>query len=173
MDADDDIANLGFDLNIDTRIDRAALGDAGVSDTLSGPDYGEAAPGDLGASLDERFDLPSLDLGPKSSSSRSSGSIDLDLPALESLTQTGTQDSDLDLSAISLDLEPATVSANEHEASAGGAGRWQEMATKLDLASAYEEIGDKEGARELLQEVITGGDSGQQQKARAMLSKIG
>jgi pilus assembly protein FimV len=77
----------------------------------------------------------------------------------------------MDLSPVSLDLEPATVSADE--ASAGGAGRWQEMATKLDLASAYEEIGDKEGARELLQEVIKGGDSGQQQKARAMLSKIG
>jgi pilus assembly protein FimV len=47
------------------------------------------------------------------------------------------------------------------------------MATKLYLASAYEDIGDKECARELLQEVIKGGDSGQQQKARAMLSKIG
>lgn len=51
--------------------------------------------------------------------------------------------------------------------------RWQEMATKLDLASAYEEIGDKEGARELLQEVLEGGDAAQQQKARAMLAKIG
>jgi pilus assembly protein FimV len=38
---------------------------------------------------------------------------------------------------------------------------------------AYDEIGDKEGARELLQEVITGGDAGQQQKARVLLSKIG
>ena len=45
-------------------------------------------------------------------------------------------------------------------------------ATKLDLAAAYEEIGDKEGARELLQEVVKGGDSDQQQKARTMLSKI-
>ena len=52
------------------------------------------------------------------------------------------------------------------------AARWQEMATKLDLASAYEEIGDKEGARELLQEVLKGGDNDQQQKARTMLSKI-
>jgi pilus assembly protein FimV len=50
--------------------------------------------------------------------------------------------------------------------------KWQEMATKLDLASAYEEIGDKEGAKELLNEVIKDGDSGQQQKARLMLSKI-
>jgi pilus assembly protein FimV len=169
---EDDIPSLDFDLNIDTRIDRAAHGEGGVSDTLSGADYGEGAPGDLGASLDERFDLPSLDLDAKPPS-RSGGALDLDLPALESLTQTGAHDGGMDLSPISLDLEPATVVADEQEGAAGGAGRWQEMATKLDLASAYEEIGDKEGARELLQEVIKGGDSGQQQKARAMLSKIG
>ena len=47
------------------------------------------------------------------------------------------------------------------------------MSTKLDLASAYEEIGDKEGARELLREVLSGGDVSQQQAARTMLSKIG
>jgi pilus assembly protein FimV len=65
------------------------------------------------------------------------------------------------------------VQADPDTVSAGGSARWQEMSTKLDLASAYEEIGDKEGARELLQEVISGGDGTQQQKARAMLSKIG
>jgi pilus assembly protein FimV len=153
----DEIAGLDFDLNIDTRIDRAAAQADARIDDLSG-----GTPADLSASLGDRFELPSLDL---------------DIPALESLTQGGSPQGGnaaaLDLSPISLDLEPATVGADEGEAGAGGAGRWQEMATKLDLASAYEEIGDKEGARELLQEVIKGGDSGQQQKARAMLSKIG
>ncbi|MEN9313869.1 MAG: FimV type pilus assembly protein [Pseudomonadota bacterium] len=170
--AEDDIPSLDFDLNLDTRIDRVA--DDGVTDTVSGPDFSAGSPADLGPSLDERFDLPSLDLDPRPGS-KQAGALDLDLPALESLTQTGASQPDdgLDLSPISLDLEPATVAADEGEALAGGAGRWQEMATKLDLASAYEEIGDKEGARELLQEVIKGGDSGQQQKARAMLSKIG
>jgi pilus assembly protein FimV len=33
-----------------------------------------------------------------------------------------------------------------------------EMDTKLDLAVAYQEIGDKEGARELLDEVLRGGN---------------
>jgi pilus assembly protein FimV len=46
------------------------------------------------------------------------------------------------------------------------------MATKLDLASAYQEIGDREGARELLEEVIKGGDSEQSEKARALLQKL-
>lgn len=65
----------------------------------------------------------------------------------------------VDLDSISLDLgEPA-----------GG----DEMGTKLELAKAYEEMGDKEGARELLQEVIKEGDAGQQDKARGMLARLG
>lgn len=47
-----------------------------------------------------------------------------------------------------------------------------EMATKLDLAVAYQEIGDKEGARELLDEVIKGGSSEQVDKARKMLDQL-
>ncbi|MEY4861943.1 MAG: hypothetical protein RLZ51_38 [Pseudomonadota bacterium] len=58
------------------------------------------------------------------------------------------------------------------EATGPDSPRWQEMATKLDLASAYDEIGDKEGARELLQEVIAGGDAQQQAKAKDMLAKL-
>ena len=72
----------------------------------------------------------------------------------------------LDLSSIGLDLEPAPAAAS------GDGMKWQEMATKLDLASAYEEIGDKEGARELLEEVVRGGDTEQQKQARSMLAKI-
>lgn len=47
-----------------------------------------------------------------------------------------------------------------------------EMATKLDLAVAYQEIGDKEGARELLDEVLKGGSSEQVEKAREMLAQL-
>jgi FimV-like protein len=43
-----------------------------------------------------------------------------------------------------------------------------EMETKLDLAIAYQEIGDKEGARELLDEVIKGGNVEQSSRASAM-----
>jgi len=48
-----------------------------------------------------------------------------------------------------------------------------EMATKLDLAVAYQEIGDKEGARELLDEVIKGGIPEYSEKARGLLAKLG
>jgi pilus assembly protein FimV len=49
----------------------------------------------------------------------------------------------------------------------------EEVATKLDLANAYEEMGDFEGARELLQEVLNEGDATQREKAQAILTKIG
>lgn len=49
----------------------------------------------------------------------------------------------------------------------------EEVATKLDLANAYEEMGDFEGARELLQEVLNEGDAAQREKAQAILAKIG
>ncbi len=49
----------------------------------------------------------------------------------------------------------------------------EEVATKLDLAKAYEEMGDLEGARELLQEVLREGDATQREAAQNLLSKIG
>ena len=51
--------------------------------------------------------------------------------------------------------------------------RWQEVATKLDLAKAYEEMGDKDGTRELLTEVMKEGDNTQQDQARTILARLG
>ena len=48
----------------------------------------------------------------------------------------------------------------------------EEVATKLDLAKAYEEMGDVEGARELLQEVLKEGDADQRQTAQEMLARV-
>ncbi len=52
-------------------------------------------------------------------------------------------------------------------------GQWHDASTKLDLARAYEEMGDREGAREILREVIHDGDESQQAEAKAMLAKLG
>jgi len=75
----------------------------------------------------------------------------------------------VDLGSISLDLgapEGGNGSTTAPDA------RWQEVATKLDLAKAYEEMGDKDGARELLKEVMKEGDQAQQQRAQTMLQGI-
>ncbi len=67
----------------------------------------------------------------------------------------------LDLGDINLDLGTPPI------------GGGDDVATKLELAKAYEEMGDKEGARELLQEVLKEGSGEQQGQARGLLSKLG
>lgn len=103
----------------------------------------------------------------------------LTLPAEEELqsdvaeASAAQQDADhasafeFDLSGISLDL-PSDAPAAEHHAEEDNA----EMSTKLDLAVAYQEIGDKEGAKELLDEVLKGGSAAQKERANAMLLQL-
>src|SRR5690606_12225945 len=193
---------LDFSIDIDSRIgesdDPSSFGQSALSDIdLPSLDLGEpsastspaqasdAAPtgdSELSRALDGRIDLPALDLGGDdgfattgvrrvaSEVAADLGDFNVDIPSLETLRgPADVEATAIDLSSIGLDLSPEGLSG---PGAGGEANRWQEMATKLDLASAYEEIGDKEGARELLEEVVRGGDSEQQQKARSMLSKI-
>ena len=55
------------------------------------------------------------------------------------------------------DLEPATMS---------------EVGTKLDLARAYMDMGDPEGARSILAEVLSEGSVNQKQEAQRLLDSI-
>ena len=50
---------------------------------------------------------------------------------------------------------------------------WNDVNTKCDLAKAYEEMGDKDGAREILREVMAEGDAQQKADAEAMLARLG
>lgn len=193
----DEVPALDFDLDLDTTIGRAAdRRTAGAAASQPTP-----ADSDLSRAIDGRFDLPSLDIEVPAQAGADEpqaladlGDFKIDLPALEGLdTQPAAEE------PAALDETPAIdfgdvdfgrtdAHGTAHELSGGelelatadaavapgaDSSRWQEMATKLDLASAYEEIGDKEGARELLEEVLRGGDLTQQQKARSMLAKIG
>jgi pilus assembly protein FimV len=71
---------------------------------------------------------------------------------------------------ITLDLDNGSVA--DQKPPVEGGTRWQEMATKLDLAIAYRDIGDKDGARELLEEVLKDGDAAQVGKARELMSAL-
>jgi pilus assembly protein FimV len=75
---------------------------------------------------------------------------------------------ELDLSSITFDMGSDTPAAG-----APLDAKWQEVATKLDLAKAYEEMGDKDGARDLLNEVVQEGDAAQQEQAKTMLAALG
>ena len=96
--------------------------------------------------------------------------FDLNLGGSDSNVDTTSPSASVDLSEISLDLgTPGAAPA----AGANADPKWQEVATKLDLAKAYEEMGDKDGARELLNEVLREGDGAQQGQAKQMLAKLG
>ena len=107
----------------------------------------------------------------------SSGGLDFDLDLggdkkAEAAPAAAAAEPKLDLSEISLDLgtpSDATVVAPK----ASSDPKWQEVATKLDLAKAYEEMGDKDGARELLKEVMKDGDAAQRGSAEQLLAKLG
>ncbi len=94
----------------------------------------------------------------------------------------------LDLSSISLDLDTPAESPSAElpagdlaapamsEASAGEASSQAdnpEAATKMELALAYEEMGDRDGARELLEEVVSEGSPAQRELAQAKLDALG
>jgi len=70
-------------------------------------------------------------------------------------------------SAIRLDTNlPHTLSGE------GGTDGVRDLQIKFDLAKAYIEIGDKEGARELLQEVLDLGDPAFHAEAQALMRQI-
>ena len=151
----------------------------------------------LEEAVEGRFELPTLDLEPSSSDDRTQGDqnratagfedLKIELPALETradaepkpAAESGSSVPEFDFSSISLDLEPRSQPqpsepqpAADAPLSAGGDSP-EELATKLELAVAYDEIGDKDGARELLQEVLRAGDASQKARAQELLGKLG
>ena len=79
----------------------------------------------------------------------------------------------MDFSGLSLDLDEAPVAADEEiEAAEVVDDQWHQVSTKLDLAKAYIDMGDKDGAREILQEVLQEGDQQQQDDAKALVSSL-
>lgn len=75
---------------------------------------------------------------------------------------------DLSESSVSTVINPEDMLATEEPPQTAA----EEAETKLELARAYEEMGDKEGARELLQEVVREGTADQQSQASEMLAKL-
>lgn len=78
---------------------------------------------------------------------------------------------DIGLGEISLNLDgvkaPAATGSSEPRDE-----QWHEVATKLDLAKAYQEMGDASGAREILDEVMRDGDEQQRATAQALLQQL-
>src|SRR5262245_6865531 len=168
-------ADLGFDLNLGGDSEKPAeeasdfspsgtfIMDAATKKAVSEMVEAQNQPG----SLEIDFELPGAkgaapDQTHRTQTSQSARVTEVDFKLGEPTKPAGG----VDLAGISFDLgkggdESAPVDA-----------RWQEVATKLDLAKAYEEMGDKDGARELLNEVLSEGDAAQQQQAKQMIDAL-
>jgi len=95
--------------------------------------------------------------------------LDLNKPAT---TPTSSEILDFDLSGISLDLDATATTLQSSPAAPMKSDHWFDVQTKFDLAKAYQEMGDKESAREILKEVLEEGDVQQRAEAKALLEAL-
>lgn len=154
--------------------------------------------GDLSFDLDESTssDSPGLDdfgLGDLGSGTTdtTSGIEDLETGASESTTAFGDQEDpfgglddlggdaesgEFDLSSLEQELDepdpPQPASAAAADGGAAPAGGTDDLATMLDLAKAYIDMGDADSASNALEEVIAGGTEEQRAEARSLLETV-
>ncbi|WP_339485774.1 FimV/HubP family polar landmark protein [Pseudomonas sp. EL_65y_Pfl2_R95] len=86
----------------------------------------------------------------------------------DSLEQQKTAD-ELDMPEFT---EASSVAAFEDEDDFDFLSGTDETATKLDLARAYIDMGDSEGARDILDEVVAEGNDDQQKEAKELIDKL-
>ncbi|MEJ2138428.1 MAG: FimV/HubP family polar landmark protein [Gammaproteobacteria bacterium] len=89
------------------------------------------------------------------------------------ISEADEMDLDLELGALSEDALPeeATLAADDGLLLPDDA-TMTEVGTKLDLARAYIDMGDPDGARSILEEVLDEGGESQQQEARQLLDEL-
>ncbi|WP_133605767.1 FimV/HubP family polar landmark protein [Aquabacterium commune] len=124
----------------------------------------------LDQGLDQGLDMPELAASPEPASNGLDFDLESVLPPAEP-----AQAPAFDLSDISLDLGAGSPPAAEPMDSQQGLSDLSSdpMARKLELAEEFRQIGDADGARELLQEVIDNAtDGGLRGKAQNMLDSL-
>ena len=200
--APDDLGGLDFDLGLDVNADSPEAAEAALKELeasasedlnldldLSDLDALEASLGDSasigeevggeGLSLEDLERSVRQDVGEDDSltlgaldEAGSLDSLELESPDLgeEFSLETGESLGDVEQQATLTDDEiPSIADAGEPAASAG----WSdEVTTKLDLARAYVDMGDAEGARSILDEVLVEGDESQKEEANKMLEQL-
>ena len=110
--------------------------------------------------MDFNLDLPQVDAAAKAPAA---AAVPADKPADD-----GGLDFKVDFSGIDLNLD------DKPAATGGGAkdAHWNDVQQKFDLARAYQDMGDKDGAREILREVEREGDAAQKAEAQKLLESI-
>ena len=160
---------LDFDLDLGAAEDAATTAPATPIRAVDTPAPQDLHLGDGGAAL------PVI-----KASEPDSNSIDFDFDLmLDAGDKAEAAAPTFDLGGIDLNLDAPGVSDAVSPAPifdvTGGADAAEnpEVATKLELAAAYEEMGDRDGARELYQEALAEGNAAQQEAARSKLASLG
>lgn len=157
------VAEMGRELNPSSPLYRD--GEAAVAEQAAptAPDADEAA-------LDMVAGEASLDLGAEEAPA-DDNSLDFDMDELASFVPAEEPQSALAADEdLSFDL---TDNEDPEDVGDGMLSSSDEVATKLDLARAYVEMGDPDGARSILDEVLQEGSTGQQSEAQTLLQQIG
>ncbi|WP_095128593.1 FimV/HubP family polar landmark protein [Pseudomonas sp. Irchel s3h14] len=103
---------------------------------------------------------------------------EMDAPDAPDAFAAELEDVNAELDRLSQSLGEPSFTAEDAMASAADEPEFDflsgtdEVATKLDLAQAYIDMGDADGARDILNEVVTEGDAGQKSEAKEMLSRL-
>lgn len=124
-------------------------------------------------SMPEEFDL-SLDgeAREEEASENLASEIDEVEAELDDLSRELEESSDQPVVAPAAAIEPEDSSSEALDDDFDFFSDTDETTTKLDLARAYIDMGDAEGARDILDEVMNEGSDTQQQEAREMIAKL-
>lgn len=169
----EDLSDFDLDLQLDAPASDLSDDDflSGLEDQMKGqpavepPTLTPAAPDDF--ELPEDFDLSLAD--------------EPEAPAQPDAFASELDDVNAELDRLSQSLEHPSIepSFTAEDAALGEddpefdfLSGTDEVATKLDLAQAYIDMGDTDGARDILSEVLTEGDEVQRGEAKEMLGRI-
>ena len=177
--ADDSSFDLSSDtLDLDTMMAEAEAAVDGDDPTTSLES--EFSADELQAQLDELSDLSVLDsgLGESSESQQTSepaAPLGLDLEDVAEVSDDLNTPLELDTAFETAELDSQsdeTLDLDLGEAMSDSEIGEDDVATKLDLARAYVEMGDEEGARSILEEVLAEGNAEQKSDAEKLIADL-
>jgi pilus assembly protein FimV len=166
MDSSLDLGSSDEELSLDMDDEEVSLDDVSS-------EFSEVAEEPASEDIDLSLDDLEFDGGDTAAEAEEEAPTEVGMPAVEdepapssdtvqreSVEQAGT------------DIRPAVDAADVDDDDFDFLGDTDENATKLDLAKAYIDMGDAEGARDILNEVVSEGNPEQQQEAKELLSQV-